>query len=673
MSDPRFRRLKSDPRFRSLKRHKNKVAVDSRFSSLFKKQSELGQIYLYLRRFTTQASKHWQDAWTNMGRWLSNVQDNESLRRFYRIDPETAVESSAGPDYARGEVLLESSDEEDASSKDARPSDEENEDIVVLGRDTDRLSPVSDGEDAGVNLDEDDTVDSIPQATPYYPKIASEDEQESSRGTRRIAVVDLDWDHVRATHLYKIFSSAISPIKSGKVCSVRIYPSKFGLERMAHEEKGPPLELFKKKKVADYEEDVNERTIYETGDSGEYDEDALRKYQLERLRYYYAIVECDSVQLATHLYSELQGAELERSANVLNLSFVPDDMTFDEECRDQTTSTDESTNYQPLDFTTDALRHSKVKLTWDQDDPERDRVTRRTLSLKDIDGDDFRAYIASSSDEEYEGEAKTMKKSIDRDKLRALLLEGSNHDLPEGWAGSKLNDLGDDGDVDMEVTFRPALTGGKDEDETTLGRYQRKMREKRKKRRKDLQEGIEGEPSTDDFFTRGEGEEDSDSVPRSARGKVKGGKRSESRSFSTKEELSLLVAPDRLDSEPKHFDMAAVIKAEKGARKKHKGRKKKNDNDENEVQDNFVIDVKDERFTALHEDHAFAIDPSHPNFKKTKSMSALLEERSKRKTPGDQARAASQGVTRQTLSSLVESVKRKGVTVGDSGTKRRKL
>jgi len=47
-------------------------------------------------------------------------------------------------------------------------------------------------------------------------------------------------------------------------------------------------------------------------------------------RYYYAIVECDTVQLASYLYSELQSAELERSANVLNLSFVPDDMTFEE-------------------------------------------------------------------------------------------------------------------------------------------------------------------------------------------------------------------------------------------------------------------------------------------------------------------------------------------------------
>ena len=50
-------------------------------------------------------------------------------------------------------------------------------------------------------------------------------------------------------------------------------------------------------------------------------------------RYFYAVVECDTVELASYLYSELQGAELERSANVLNLSFVPDDMTFEQECR----------------------------------------------------------------------------------------------------------------------------------------------------------------------------------------------------------------------------------------------------------------------------------------------------------------------------------------------------
>ena len=321
MSDPRFQRLKSDPRFRSLKRYKNKVAVDSRFNSLFKKQSDIGQNYLSLpiRHSIGPTLAGRVDKY---GRQLSDVQETESLRRFYKVDP---VEFSAGPDYARGEVLLESSDEEDRDSKYAGLSDDENEDIVILGRDADRPLLVPEGEDAEVNLDEDDTVDSVPEAT-TYPKIDPEDEQESSRRTRRIAVTDLDWDYVRATHLYKIFSSAVSPVKSssksdavftpamqGKVLSVRVYPSKFGLERMAHEENGPPLELFKKKKMADEEEDVNERTIYETGNSGEYDEDTLRKYQLERLR-------CVNQPLKAHLSNTSKTDTIMPSWNVTPLS-----------------------------------------------------------------------------------------------------------------------------------------------------------------------------------------------------------------------------------------------------------------------------------------------------------------------------------------------------------------
>ena len=66
----------------------------------------------------------------------------------------------------------------------------------------------------------------------------------------------------------------------------------------------------------------------------------MRAYQIETFteispsnRYYYAIVECDSVEAASHLYDELEATELERSANVFDLSFVPDDMEFDGEFR----------------------------------------------------------------------------------------------------------------------------------------------------------------------------------------------------------------------------------------------------------------------------------------------------------------------------------------------------
>jgi len=39
------------------------------------------------------------------------------------------------------------------------------------------------------------------------------------------------------------------------------------------------------------------------------------------------------VQAATHIYNELEGTELERSANVFDLSFVPEGMTFEGEPR----------------------------------------------------------------------------------------------------------------------------------------------------------------------------------------------------------------------------------------------------------------------------------------------------------------------------------------------------
>ncbi len=50
-------------------------------------------------------------------------------------------------------------------------------------------------------------------------------------------------------------------------------------------------------------------------------------------RYYYAIVECDTVDAAAHICSELDGTELERSANVFDISFVPEGMTFENEPR----------------------------------------------------------------------------------------------------------------------------------------------------------------------------------------------------------------------------------------------------------------------------------------------------------------------------------------------------
>ena len=302
------------------------------------------------------------------------------MRRFYRLEAEDGAEDAVPTivDYARGAALMESSDEEgDIDPPQERPeddSDSDQSDFVSLGIKSKTLD-----ESLEVDLDENTIAALDAQVAEYAETVPEREEVADVKQARRLAVVNLDWDYVRAVHLFKIFSSLVSstaPLSSastshtekstkngavnvvrGRVLSVRVYPSEFGKKRMAKEEKeGPPVELFRKKDRKDGDEDINEKTIFETGEDADYDEDALRKYQLERLRYvlrldifhlfsisrvvddvkhsyYYAIVECDTVEAATHAYNELEGTELERSANVFDLSFVPDNMSFDDEPR----------------------------------------------------------------------------------------------------------------------------------------------------------------------------------------------------------------------------------------------------------------------------------------------------------------------------------------------------
>lgn len=268
-----------------------------------------------------------------------------------------------------------------------------------------------------------------------------------------------------------------------------------------------------------------------------------------------------------------------------------------------------------------ALRHSKVKLTWDDDDPGRTKVTRRHLSRKEIDETDFRALIASSSSEaeSSEDEAKDSK----RGKLRALLLGGDdeNPELPEGWGGSKPRE------GNMEITFTPGLSETKtvnEEEETTIQRYKRKQAEKNAKRKAERGQASRGESSEgktktgDDFFGDDSAEEEQEEKRTKSKAKDKKRRKdtteAEEVRASTAEELALVAASSN-HADLEHFDLRAVIKAEKGVKHKRKGKKKKGgDEAADERQEKFEINVNDDRFKALHEDHQFAIDPSNPQY-----------------------------------------------------------
>jgi len=250
------------------------------------------------------------------GRKLGMEAGKKKIKDYYRLEDEGEDEESSEEDRekpavydpARGEGIIDTSDE----------SETDEEAVVEGGAE----------EDGGVG-------EEAPTGDVY----------------RRLAVVNLDWDNVHAVDLMATLSS-FKP-EDGKVLSVRIYPSEFGKERLEREEmEGPPKEIFAAKDGEDEEEEINGKTIIKTDDGEEFDSTKLRNYQLERLRYYYAVVECDSKATAKKIYDECDGVEYEVSANFFDLRFIPDETSFEEDMpKDECTRL--PVGYKPNEFVTD--------------------------------------------------------------------------------------------------------------------------------------------------------------------------------------------------------------------------------------------------------------------------------------------------------------------------------
>lgn len=706
-SDPRFAFMSRDPRYRKMPKNEQKVKIDDRFKGMFTdKRFKMDYVV------------------DKVGRKIQTDQYGDDLHRLYEIENKDGKndEGDEGEEWQDDdeegvEVAEEENSDDDgvdiragqAISQDGEGADEEDEGDI--GQEGDSDSETSDS-DVDSEVEADLAAWNEEEQKEAEKQIADVVEGDA---TSRLAVMNMDWDVVKAVDILVMLNSFLPP--GSHISKVTVYPSNFGLEQMAREATSGPVSIWKpnEKNISsssnsNSKKATKEEVVEELGDvNDDIDQEKLRQYENQRLRYYYAIVECDSVNAARALYSECDGLEMEASANVLDIRFVPEGTTFENPVRD--TATRVPANYKVSKGLRKGLQHTKLECSWDTEDPLRantmTKIKQRKWNKKDEIEEDLEAYLGSDSSDGYGTDAVTEAEDEEGGHVLKRKARSKFKDILNGFKNEK-----EEEEAKMyeqaEIVFRPGLSEkgaellenmDKKKALAKEGVWETKVRlraealKAKKKRRKELAQkredgggdedegddrGLTKEERNDPFFADAfDDDEDGEGEGKSKRKKVAPAADKKKRKKPRKEEKTTeeTQADDRaaaeldllLMDEQKGFSMKDMVKKPDTKSQKKKAKKQKLA----PSSDTPAVDVKDSRFQAIFTNPDLAIDPTHHLFKPTAGMDQLLAEK-RRRTKQDQAQQASQATlskerakaansngTDDSLASLVASVKQK--------------
>ena len=346
----RFDKINNDPKFKPIPKKIHKVELnDNRFNAMFSNKDfySTSKVDKYGKKRNKKEEKNYMDEY-----YIKNEKNKEKKK-----EEEESAKEEEEEESDTSEEFQEFLDNMNKENMEAL-KEEENEENIPMGKET-----------------------------------------------SRIAIQNIDWTNIHALDLFVLLNSFCKG--NQKVLKVEIYPSEYGMKEMAKENKeGPDKEIFNSEAIVktgnDKEEEAEEEEEEEIDSSNEgFDPIELRKYELKKLKYYYAVVYCDSVETANLLYTECDGLEIERTQSFMDMRFIPDDLKEfpyppKEVCDHMPANKEYVQEFKP----NSALQDTKVKLTWDQGDPKREDLLYRAFHKEGFNEEDINELLVSSDSEE---------------------------------------------------------------------------------------------------------------------------------------------------------------------------------------------------------------------------------------------------------------------------------
>lgn len=556
-SDERFKHLAKDPRFKVLHKRKRKVEIDARFQSMFED-----------KKFAV---------------------DSTNLKKYYSLEEED--------DKKENDEQDDNEDEEEEDNENEEEEDNEDEEEAECTDETSDVSSSSDEADS----DDDEGEEPVVKEIQYDWQPLDHDAETTDIATRRLAIQNLDWDHLDVKDLFILVNSIRPPL------SVKIYVSEFGKERIKQEELEGPKEIIempavdeeeaeynmledKMKALKDPHHKINE---YEDADDAldpknEEMRERIRRYQLSRMKYYYAVAEFDSVESAELVYKELDGREYEGSSLELDLRFIPDDIEFDkDDVKSECNKLPDMANYKAPQFINSALQQTTVKFTWDETDVKRQEKLRRAYTKEELERDDLEAYLASDTETEEEIDDD----ETNEDQNDAVSVVTANSEARVNKYKLLLQSLEEEAEKKKKIDVDVKWSSGSENSDS------------------DGSNGSDGSDGSDESDSESSGAESPGAEIHTSK------KRPTAKRPTVKKPTKKPASPDRENE----LDLLVM--------------------DVNAKRDEFKFNPEDDRFKAVYESGVYNIDPSHPNFKRTQAFDVMAEKkREKRQKTRDPTR-----------------------------------